>query len=134
MTAAVDTMRLARDERADLADLLSTLTPVQWDAPSLCADWRVRDVVAHMFSYEDLGISGVVGRLLKSGFDVDRVNADVLARCATLSTDDLLKMVENHLQPRGLTARFGGRIALTDALIHHQDIRRRRHDHHQSQP
>lgn len=30
VTAAVDTMRLARDERADLADLLSTLTPAQW--------------------------------------------------------------------------------------------------------
>jgi len=28
------------------------------------------------------------------------------------------------LRPRGLTAAFGGRIALTDALIHHQDIRR----------
>ena len=28
------------------------------------------------------------------------------------------------LQPRGLTAKFGGRIALTDGLIHHQDIRR----------
>ena len=33
-------------------------------------------------------------------------------------------MVKEHLQPRGLPAGFGGRIALTDGLIHHQDIRR----------
>jgi hypothetical protein len=30
----VDAMRLAHDERADLAYLLSTLTPAQWVAPS----------------------------------------------------------------------------------------------------
>ena len=55
VTSGPDTMCLARDERADLADFLATLTPEQWDAPTLCTLWRVRDVVAHMFSYEDLG-------------------------------------------------------------------------------
>jgi uncharacterized protein (TIGR03083 family) len=43
------------------------------------------------------------------------------ARC---STDELLALDKEHLQSRGLTAGFGGRIALTDGLIHHQDIRR----------
>ena len=32
---------MARDERAELVDLLVTLTPEQWDAPRLCTDWRV---------------------------------------------------------------------------------------------
>ena len=32
--------------------------------------------------------------------------------------------MKNHLQPRGLTTWFGGRIALTDGVIHQQDIRR----------
>ncbi len=44
----MDLMQLARDERTDLAHFLATLTPEQWDAPSLCARWRVRDVVTHM--------------------------------------------------------------------------------------
>ncbi|MER7464719.1 maleylpyruvate isomerase family mycothiol-dependent enzyme [Streptomyces sp. NPDC097981] len=35
-------------ERRELADVLDTLTPGQWDAPSLCAGWRVREVAAHM--------------------------------------------------------------------------------------
>jgi Mycothiol maleylpyruvate isomerase N-terminal domain len=42
------TMSLARDERRDLTDFLATLTPEQWDAPTLCTRWRVRDVVAHI--------------------------------------------------------------------------------------
>lgn len=40
-------LEMATAERTDLADLLATLTPAQWEAPSLCEDWRVRDVVAH---------------------------------------------------------------------------------------
>lgn len=124
MTPAVDAMSLARDERADLADLLTTLTPAQWNAPSLCAGWRVRDVVAHMFSYEELGIGGLIGRFIKGGVLPNRVNALGVAGFAEYRTDDLVALVRDHLQPCGLTARFGGRIALTDGLIHHQDIRR----------
>jgi len=124
VTTAVDAMSLAREERADLADLLATLTPAQWNAPSLCSRWRVRDVVAHMFSYEELGIPGLIGRFLKGGVFPARVNALGVAAYAETSTDDLLALVNSHLQPRGLTAGFGGRLALTDGLIHHQDIRR----------
>lgn len=39
-------------------------------------------------------------------------------------SDDLVRLLRSHLQPRGLTAAFGGGIGLTDCLIHHQDIRR----------
>ena len=56
---------MARDERAELVDLLVTLTPKQWDAPTLCSEWRVRDVVAHMVSYDELGTLGLVGRFLR---------------------------------------------------------------------
>lgn len=124
MTATVDAMGLARDERADLADFLATLSPDQWDAPSLCAGWRVRDVVAHMFSYEGLGPIGLVGRFLRGGVLPDRVNAAGVAALADHTPEQLLALVRHHQQPRGLTAGFGGRIALTDGVIHHQDIRR----------
>ncbi|MGH8998570.1 MAG: maleylpyruvate isomerase N-terminal domain-containing protein [Acidimicrobiia bacterium] len=33
----------------------TSLTPDQWATPSLCAGWSVRDVVAHILSYEELG-------------------------------------------------------------------------------
>ncbi|MDT2010241.1 maleylpyruvate isomerase family mycothiol-dependent enzyme [Rhodococcus opacus] len=35
-------------ERQDLATVLDGLTPEQWDAPTLCAGWRVREVLAHI--------------------------------------------------------------------------------------
>ena len=35
-------------ERRELADVLAAVAPPEWDTPSLCAGWRVREVVAHM--------------------------------------------------------------------------------------
>jgi uncharacterized protein (TIGR03083 family) len=117
-------MRLAQDERADLADLLGGLTPEQWDAPTLCDKWSVRDVVAHIISYDDLGSVGFVGRFAAGRFNPDQANQVGVDQYTTLSSDELLAELKNHLGPAGLTARFGGRIGLVDGLIHHQDIRR----------
>ena len=60
-------MRLAEDERADLADLLHVLTPGQWEAPSLCAGWRVRDVVAHLLGYDELDAAALLRRFARAG-------------------------------------------------------------------
>ena len=123
-TSGPETMRLACDERADLAEFLATLTPEQWDAPTLCTLWRVRDVVAHIYSYEDLGLIAFLRRFAAAGFNGDHSSARGVAAYADHSPQDLLARARDHLQPTGLTALFGGRIALTDGLIHHQDIRR----------
>ena len=51
---ADDFMSLARAERAEFAAMLREFTPQQWEAPTLCTEWPVRDVVAHVISYEEL--------------------------------------------------------------------------------
>jgi uncharacterized protein (TIGR03083 family) len=117
-------MAMARDERTELLELLESLTPEQWNAPTLCQRWRVRDVIAHMFSYDELSTIGLIGRLLRGGLSPDRANAIGVAAYANRAPDELLTLAHSCLQPRGLTAKFGGRIALTDGMIHHQDIRR----------
>ena len=120
----VDPMQLAEEERTDLADFLSGLTAEQWNGPTLCTKWRVRDVVAHVISYDDLGPLGLAGRFARGWFVPDQVSEVGVQRYAALSTDELLAELKDHLRPAGLTAAFGGRIGLCDALIHHQDIRR----------
>lgn len=117
-------MDLARDERRDFAEFLATLTPAQWETPTLCTRWTVRDVVAHVYSYEDLSLARVAVRMVRTRFDNDRVNAIGVAALGALSTAELLAHAHRHIQPRGLTALMGGRIALTDGMIHQQDIRR----------
>ena len=115
-------MEMAREERSDLAEFLSTLTPEDWQAPSLCDGWTVKDVVAHVISYEDLNAIGLIKRFAKGR--IVRANEVGVEEFATMSADELLAFLNSHLQPRGLTAGFGGMIALVDGTIHHQDIRR----------
>lgn len=120
----MELMPLARAERVDFAEFLATLSPQQWDAPTLCAGWRVRDVVAHVISYEELTGRAVLRRFARGRFLPRRVNAVALAEYNTRSPEELLALVQAHVQPRGLTAGFGGMIALVDGMIHQQDIRR----------
>ena len=120
----MDVMGMTKAERTELADFLESLRPDQWESPSLCQGWRVRDVAAHVVSYEEHGLADTLGHLRKAGFRPGRVNDMALADYAAMDTQELVAFLRAHLTPQGATARFGGRVGLTDALIHHQDIRR----------
>lgn len=120
----MDFMPLAQAERADLAAFLRTLSSEQWDAPSLCSAWRVRDVVAHVVSYEGQGLIGLGRRFVKGGLLPAWVNAAGVHENEARTPEELIALVDRYNVPQGLTAGFGGRIALVDGLIHQQDIRR----------
>lgn len=123
-TTAGDLIELARHERADLARLLAGLDEQEWNAPTLCTQWRVRDVVAHVISYDVLSPVHLVGRFLLGAVTLTSPGSIGVEQAASLSTSELLLRLETHLTPTGLTAGFHGAIGLTDGLIHHQDIRR----------
>ena len=40
--------RTIDQQRAELADLMETFTDADWETPSLCEGWRVREVAAHL--------------------------------------------------------------------------------------
>jgi uncharacterized protein (TIGR03083 family) len=121
---AADVRRLASDERADFAAFLATLSPQQWQAPTLCAQWRVRDVVAHVISYDDLNIRGLLAVAARGRLLLGRINAAALERYEARSPEQLLALLTAQPQPRGVPAALGGRVGLAETLIHHQDIRR----------
>jgi uncharacterized protein (TIGR03083 family) len=115
-------MEMAYDERADFAAFLETLAPQEWHERSLCDRWTVKDVVAHVVSYEELTPLGLVKRFAKGL--VLRANEVGVREFEPLSPDELIAFLHQHLHPKGLTAGFGGMIALVDGTVHHQDIRR----------
>ncbi|ROR91837.1 maleylpyruvate isomerase family mycothiol-dependent enzyme [Nocardioides aurantiacus] len=117
-------MSVAEEERADLLALLRELTAAQWEAQSLCAGWRVRDVATHVVSYDELSRTQTVGAFARGGLRPSKVNEVVLARYRQLDADQIIDLVARNRRPRGLSAGFKGGIALTDGTIHHQDIRR----------
>ncbi len=80
----------------------------------------MRDVVAHVMSFDDVSLLGMFGRVIRGRIiDANQVWVDELA---SLRTEELLDRLRARL--RGLATTFGGRLALLDVTIHHQDIRR----------
>lgn len=122
MSTDTTLMDLAYQERVDLAGFLATLTPREWQTQSLCDRWTVKDVVAHVVSYEELSPLGLAKRFAKGR--VVRANEVGVREFASLSPGELVDFLNGHLRPQGLTAAFGGMIGLIDATVHHQDIRR----------
>ncbi|MEO8829948.1 DinB family protein, partial [Lapillicoccus sp.] len=51
-------------------------------------------------------------------------NQLVVDELASLTTEQLLHRLRTQLRPQGLATTLGGRLALLDVTIHHQDIRR----------
>lgn len=117
-------MGLAAAERRDLARFVGKLTLQQWIAPTLCPQWRVAEVVAHTVGFDGLSPRQLAAMFLRGRLSLDRINAVEVAQFAGWTPEQLVGRVWDHARPTGLTAGFGGRIALTDTMIHHQDIRR----------
>ncbi|MBO0801577.1 MAG: maleylpyruvate isomerase family mycothiol-dependent enzyme [Nocardiopsaceae bacterium] len=119
-----DLSDLAAGERRDLADYLDTLTAEEWERPSLCRGWSVRDVAGHVSSYDVLSWPALMALFARSGFSLDRANQARLAESRRLRADELTARLRECAVPRGVTTLFGCAVALTDGLVHHQDIRR----------
>ncbi len=98
----MDVRTLAEQERRDLADLAATLTSEQWDAPSLCEGWRVRDVVAHVVSYEGLSGGQLLRRFAQGRFLPARINAVGIAQHRAATPEELVALLRRHLAPSGL--------------------------------
>ncbi len=113
---------MAAAERSDLADFLATLTPEQWEVSSLCQGWRVRDVVVHVVSFDGVSAFEMFRRLIRGR--VVHTNQVAVDELASLNADQVLSRLRARLRPQGLATTFGGRLALLDVTIHHQDIRR----------
>lgn len=67
-------------ERGALADDLTTLTPAQWDTPSLCSKWTVRDVLAHLSATASMSPGKFFVGMARSGFNFAKFSKGQLAQ------------------------------------------------------
>lgn len=117
-------LSFAVDERRDLLEFLGRLEPHEWESPTLCSDWCVREVVAHIVSYGKLSPVALARRFVQGRLSLVGANSVGVEHHHRRTPEQLMTLLEQDLRPSGPVTLFGGRIALTDTLIHHQDIRR----------
>ena len=108
-------------ERTSLAEFLHTLTEDDWLAPSLCAGWRVRDVVAHA-AVDAVSLGAYLGTALRNP-SINKLNDALVERTGHLSNEELLHHFESAVRP-GAFGKMAPAALHTDAMVHHQDIRR----------
>lgn len=111
-------------ERRRVADLLATIADHEWDVPSLCAGWRVRDVAAHIaLAPQPPGVGEMVAWAVRSRGSFHRLNHDVsVAHADTRPGAELVAELRAHAASRRLPVFTGYRNILFDTLVHAQDI------------
>jgi uncharacterized protein (TIGR03083 family) len=105
-----------------LADLLAAAPAETWDAPTLCAGWQVRHVVAHVTMPARLTPAQFGAEMAAAGGDFAVLSDTVAARDASLPLDRHLDALRSPLlhawQPPG----GGAAGALSHAVIHSLDV------------
>jgi uncharacterized protein (TIGR03083 family) len=117
-----DLMPTISAERRAFGDVLDGLSESDWNAPSLCSGWRVREVVAHMTMPFRYTAPRFLGEMVRSRGNFARMADRVARRDAQAPIGTLLdgwRTNEDHpWKPPG-----GGRMgALTHDVVHGLDI------------
>jgi uncharacterized protein (TIGR03083 family) len=110
-------------ERKALATDLQGLTTEQWATPSLCSQWTVRDVLAHLTSAASLTPPAFFAKLAGTRFSFDKLQESGVAAQRGDSPADTLARFEavetSTKHPPG-----PGDTWLGEMIVHAEDIRR----------
>lgn len=112
-------------ENADFSGYLHSLSPTDWERPSLCEGWRVRDIVGHILYGNELKLWTLPWKLARFGFSSDRSGRHYsIRRAEGVAPDQLLADFDARDPWAGTCRIFPPRLTLLDRLVHHQDVRR----------
>jgi uncharacterized protein (TIGR03083 family) len=124
-TARIDVWGAVRDERNALLADLEGLRAEDWNAQSLCSDWRVRDVVAHLVAGVEASGAALVLAMARSGFNINRMlRDDARRRSRGQSPDALVAAYRATIGSQRTPPSARPWQMLSDTVIHGQDIRR----------
>ncbi len=105
-----------------LAALLASAPPETWDAPSLCENWQVRHVVAHVTMPARMTPEQFGAEMAAAGGDFTMLSNNVATRDARLPDADHLAQLRSPVLHGWQPQEGGAAGALSHAVIHSLDI------------
>lgn len=118
----MDIWPTVQSERKSLARDLAHLSDDQWSAGSLCDNWTVRDVLAHMTATAKLTPPVFFAKLAGSGFSLTKLQLkDIAVQRGDSPADTLARfeaITDSKKGPPGPSDTMLGEV-----IIHSQDIR-----------
>jgi uncharacterized protein (TIGR03083 family) len=115
------------DQRTRTADKLEQLTADQWDHPSLCQGWTVRDVAAHLTLQQQRIRDAAVfvaqhPRMLRNPTLNATIHDSAVLQAQVLSSQEITSRIRAMIGSRRHNAFVTPLETLTDILVHSQDI------------
>ena len=112
------------DERDMIVRTLEALSPEQWDAPSLCDGWRVRDVAGHMVTGFQFSLPTVLIKTAGAGFNINKASFRAAQEVGARPPTELVDVLRSVNELKGFSKTIGYAKLVPDITIHHEDIRR----------
>jgi len=121
--ADIDVWAIIDGERDALASDLGGCSPDAWATPSLCDDWTIEAVVAHMVATSQLSAPKFFVKFAGSGFNLPKMQAKDIAAERGSNPAETLSKFKGRVDSRG---RPPGPIdtMLGEVMVHSEDIRR----------
>lgn len=120
--------RLRLEEMADISAFLATLDDDQFDTPSLCDGWRVRDVISHMIVGYTTPLPTMVTKVARYRFKMPEASKkESIAYGSSHSPDEIRReyqRIHRDNVRKGISKFIKPMEGEVDHVIHHQDIRR----------
>ncbi|OKI49620.1 maleylpyruvate isomerase family mycothiol-dependent enzyme [Micromonospora sp. CB01531] len=118
----MDTWQMIKAERASLVDALDKLSDTDWDQPSLCVNWTVREVVAHLVATANMTPPKFFAKLVGNGFSFQSmVRKDIAQVTAGRTNAELVGLLRSRVDAR--TAPPGPTLSwLGETIVHGEDI------------
>ncbi len=113
----------------DIGDLLHELEVSDWDQESLCAGWRVRDVIGHMAFGHTTPMLPIVANIARYKGNMTKGSFELSTRFGSEHTPTELlaiwdrDLVAGHMR-KGISRTIKYHEGYLDHFIHNQDIRR----------
>jgi len=119
-----DGWELVAENRRAFADLIEGLDDEQFNGPTLCGQWRAREVAGHLTSFVDLGLPTFFLNMARSGFNYDKAADRMARKLGARSQSELVASLRDGAAKPSKLPMFPPEMSLADVAIHTQDVRR----------
>ncbi len=113
--------RTIDQQRAELADLMATFTEAEWETPSLCGGWRVREVAAHL-TLAQTSLREAIGPTIRARGSFNKMIYETAVRQAERPVTDFPVLLRDMVGSRRKAPFVSDLEPMIDQLVHGQDM------------
>lgn len=115
---------LIREHRESFVRTLEDLAADDWLVPSLCGEWRVVDVAAHLAWAPVMGAREGAVAMIRSGFSMNRLIARSAVGWSSRGREAILDQLRDNARTGACPIGMPPVAALSDTIVHGLDVRR----------